>query len=313
MIEIVKKILFEGPLTLGKAKTYQEEAKAILDMTRPLIPPMKRTGAKIFPPPHTSKDDISLIVCNHLADVDMWLIMAKMTWHEKTEFPIQFTCFTYNSFQHLPYYGEYVGRSMIGLEQGEPDQDIELKISFLMEEGFNTWLIFPEGTLFDKNKYAKSLAFQKQLKIPEKDWFHHVLYPRTRALNAFLRVAASLKKRLVHIVDLTLEFHGSNSKAMDRTSLHYSYPSTLAGVFDNLRKPSMHVHIYNVSENAQKEIYSEAAAVAEAAAQGAPSASSENPPVPLWLLNLWTIKEKTLKKKENRRKHKKRYDSKSAD
>jgi len=284
----IGKILLETQARIAEAKTWREEQDATLHLAKLVVPEMIVTGATEFPPPFEDENEVALLFSNHVANVDQVLLLSKISYHYNKKYPVQCSGFTYSSFQYVPIIGEGVGRNCVGLEEGEADSDIEQKVCWLLDQGFNTWILFPEGTLFTKKKYEKSIDFQtKELKMSKDKLFHYVLYPKVRALNAFLKALKQKGKRLKYIVDLTLEY--PNVNLWERVDTNYTYPSLLYGSFCTLPRPSLHCHIYTLDDSFLEKMYA--------------SISTENPPkVPIWLLNIWKRKENTLRKKAQLRK-----------
>jgi len=282
MFELAKRLWNLHYEVLG-AENYLQEQAALRKLVRLVVPDMKLTGETDFPPPLRSPDDITVILANHLADADQMLVMAGMNWREKSAIPVKFTGFTYSSFQYGPVVGPLVGRTYIGLEKGESNEEIEHKISWLLEQKYNTWMLFPEGTLFDKDTYKKSLDYQSSLGIPTERHFHEVLYPRGGAIHALLKLAGH---RVKYIVDATLGYEGHDPRTQPRSFVNY--PSATYGALCGLKVPSMHIRIYHVSPQWQKRLQEHC-----------------DPKVaPPWLINLWRLKNKMLRKKRVARRQK---------
>lgn len=272
---------------LENAKTYQDEVDAILHLIYPCVPEIKLTGARIWPPPHESAEDVTVMLCNHASDSDQAIVYANLSWNKESKFPTKFTGFTYSSFEYLPLVGRLVGRTLVALEPGESDSDIEHKISWMLAQGYNTWLLFPEGTLMNKQSYKKSLDYQKSLGIPEEKWLHYVLYPKVRALNALLRVVGN---RLKHIVDITIQYEDFDPRYKESSYRFITYPSIFTGYLAQQKSASMHVHIYDVGDNWRPKLL-------EHAQHATDNKDAKDKLAPPWLINLWNIKDKTLKRK----------------
>jgi hypothetical protein len=246
-----------------------------------VVPAMKLTGEEYFPP-QPQKNKVTLMLCNHVSDIDQILIMSKIRWWDETATPVKFTSFTYESFSHVPVWGSVVGRDVIALQQKEPQEDIEAKVEWFFSQDYNLYLLFPEGTLIDKISYKKSLDHQKQLQIPESQWFHHLLYPYARALNAFLKVIGT---RLTYIVDLTLEYQDVPAPHLRSRSM-LANPSACYSLLCGLKPVSLDSKTYAITPEHCRSILD--------------MIQPHSLDAPLWLKNLWMVKEKRLRR--NKRK-----------
>ena len=167
-----------------------------------------RCGDDVFPPPFEQTNDIVLILANHLSDADDKLVTANLEYYDEKPVKTKYIGFTYESFQYLPGVGKFIGRKFLGLRKGDDPENLVFNIQWF-ENNYNTWLLFPEGTLFSEASYAKSLSYQRGLKISEDKLLHHVLYPREGALTAFLQAVGH---RLKYIVYLTFEYQDYNPR-----------------------------------------------------------------------------------------------------
>jgi hypothetical protein len=265
------------------AKTYDAEHQAWLDFGNPFVPEMiKITGDKIYPPPFQHKDDISVIFCNHPSDIDQMIVMHKMERHKDKPIQAKLTGFTYESFRFIPAAGMKVGETFLGLRKQEHENDLMKKVQSLLDEGYNTWLLFPEGTLETREKFIKSIKYQiEDEHVPESKVLRHVLYPHIGAMKALCRVAAH---RIKNIVDLTLDYHDFDAVHSNDSMLEN--PRILYACFYGLKPPTLHCRIHHLNDAERVQLS---------------QISQENKG---WLIKLWTQKDKLLAKKKERRQRK---------
>lgn len=269
---------------ISSAQTEEDEWAAWMEMINPLLPKTLKVTGKIkeFPPVFQSPTDICLILCNHISDIDQMIIMAKAAKQKEQKIPMKLTGFTYESFRFLPGVGSQVGSRFVHLRPKESEEDLKAKIKYILDQGYNTWLLFPEGTLMNQKTYQKSLDFQIGVeKIPKKEILHHVLYPRVGALKAFFALASS---RITSIVDLTLEYQDLCPRTVPPSFT--VNPRAIYSVFYGLKSPSLHVKIHMLNDKEREQL-----------AQTTDTNKG-------WLIKLWKQKDRRLRRKEALRFHK---------
>lgn len=233
--------LTTGYFAYAKSKTWHEFRNTALFTMRPAVPNIKRSGTLTFPPPFTSTTDVNLILCNHLSDLDQLLVFNLVDFHTDQKIETKLTGYTHENFKDLYFIGGMVGTVVIGLRKGDTEETIRTKTRHFLDRGFNTFLLFPEGGFLCSKSLAKSLNYQKTLDIPDSERFHHVLYPRMGAYNAFLKEVGT---RLKHIIDLTIHYQNYSPATSDGN--YVDYPSVLHSYVNKIPAPIVHCKIYKV-------------------------------------------------------------------
>jgi len=213
------------------SSNWSEFKNSAIYCMSPAIPSVRRSGDIKFPPPLSDPSKVTLILCNHQSDLDQFLVFTSTTFRDDSKVPVQLTGFTHEGFKTLPGIGQMVGKNLIGLDKGDSKITIQAKIKKFLHQGFNTFLLFPEGTFLHKNSLLKSHAFQKS------PTFHKVLYPRFGAFDAFVEL---LQDRIEYVVDLTLDYPGYNPSKAEWS--YFTYPSVAHSFLNQNRVPPPYLH-----------------------------------------------------------------------
>jgi len=229
----------------------------------PALPSVRRSGAIQFPPPLSSPTDVVLILCNHQSDMDQFLVCSSVHYYDEPistgstsstsstssasstspTIPIRLTGFTHQAFESLPGVGNMVGKNLIGLAKGETQAQIQAKIQLFLDQGYNCFLLFPEGTFLHQDTFAKSQEFQAKEGIPADMRLQRTLYPKFGALHAFVDL---VKDRLAYIVDITIDYYDYDAPKSDWS--YFLYPSLTHSFFKKMSPPYMHATVIPVRE-----------------------------------------------------------------
>lgn len=228
--------LFEFNIQSRTARTTDEFWDSFVRLMKRIGPrEIIRSGDNVFPLPFQHSDGVSVILCNHIRDLDVLLINISVETHRDTGFPVHLSGFTYEVFRHVPILGNVVGRLLIGLSKGESEEERRSKVKYMLDRGYNTFVLFPEGALFHKGTYVKSAEYQKE-KLGMKKPFKRVLHPYTKAFDSLRAVVGD---RLESVTDVTLDYAGFRPRESDYS--YTTYPSVLYNAFHDAPAPRIHV------------------------------------------------------------------------
>lgn len=207
----------------------------------PYLPEVRLKGEQVFPPKLEKPGDTVIILCNHLSDLDHFLIMAKANRWLENKVPVRLTGFTQTRFNTYPVIGSLAKKWVIGVEKGSKPQEILDQVNQFIDRGFNTFLLFPEGKIFCHSSYTEGIEWQRDnSKLP--NMLHHVLYPRFGAYEALV---GALKDRLKYIVDITLDY--PHHPLTEHEWNHHLYPSIFFSMWNDTPPVTMHVRNIKVS------------------------------------------------------------------
>jgi len=209
---------------------------------QPFLPQVRLKGEQVFPPKLESPKDVVLIVCNHLSDLDHFLIMAKANRWRDSKVPVRITGFTQTRFSQYPVIGKLAKQWVIGVERGSQPHEIHHQVNEFIQKGFNTFLLFPEGKIFCQSSYRESILWQKDKSALLPTLLDDVLYPRFGAYEALV---GALQDRLKYIVDVTIDY--PNHPLRDHEWDHYLYPSIFFSMWNDTPPVTMHVRNIRVS------------------------------------------------------------------
>lgn len=204
--------------------------------------PQVRFKGDEFPPRLKSVNDVVLIVSNHLSDLDHFLIMAKANRWQRAPVPVKITGFTQTRFSKYPIIGRLAERWVIGVERGSGPEEMRQQIQNFLDQGFNTFLLFPEGKIFCESSYKESVEWQRKNSPILPHLFHEVLYPRFGAYQALVN---TLQDRLKYIIDITLDY--PNHPLRNHSWDHYLYPSIFFSMCNKTPPVTMQVQSIRVS------------------------------------------------------------------
>ena len=216
------------------SSSWKEFKNSALFCMTPAIQGIRKSGDKTFPPP-MSKDKVTLILCNHQSDLDQFIVFTATTFRDNAIVPVQLTGFTHQAFNTLPMVGQMVGKNLIGLDKGETKASIQRKILDFRHKGFNTFLLFPEGTFLHQESWKKSVDFQQKLGLKKEQCFQKLLYPKFGAYDAFVDL---LEDEIEYVIDLTLDYPDYNPVTSEWSYL--TYPSVAYSFLNKQPPPFLH-------------------------------------------------------------------------
>lgn len=224
------------------AETADDHMSAWFQFVKPALGKIIRKGDKKFPPRLESKEDVIVMISNHLSDLDHFLITAQADRHLDGAFPLKITGFTQSRFSNVPLLGSMVGKFVIGIGSGSAKEQIQQQVCDFLHKGYNAFLLFPEGRIFCKSAYSDSIVFQQKTQ-PDKMLMHDVLFPR---YGAFCALVEALGPRLKYIVDITLDY--PHHPLRHNEWQHFLYPSVFFSYFNDTPPPTMHVTTTRVDD-----------------------------------------------------------------
>ena len=176
------------------------------------------------------------------------------------------TAFTHSYFSELYVIGSLVKTHLMTLKPGIDETEMIHQIRLRQKEGCNVFILFPEGGILDKTKYAASHQFWKKRIQPNDPYeYKEVIYPRFRAYQSLVKTLGS---KLKYVVDVTLMYSAYNAR--DHSWDYHKYPSLIYAAQHACPPVKMNVKTYNVKGRWQ-EIYE-----------------------PSWLIQLWKLKDELL-------------------
>lgn len=203
---------------------------------------IQRSGETSFPPPLKNPKDVVLILCNHQSDMDQFIAFTSTNFHTDGKFPICFTGFTHEGFKTLPLVGDMVNKNLMGLEKGESKKSIQNKIQTFRSKGYNTFLLFPEGTFLHRDSLKSSQQYQASLGIDKKKHFKKLLYPRFGAYDSFVSL---LKDDIRYVVDLTIDYPEYDAAQSEWSYL--TYPSVAYSYLHKPLPPYLHARTIHIT------------------------------------------------------------------
>ncbi|AYV86752.1 MAG: hypothetical protein Sylvanvirus8_8 [Sylvanvirus sp.] len=318
------------------AATLDDKWEAGMKLFEPCLPTsFKHYGDMNHFPPALQGNECSIIIMNHQSDLDPCLLMYLMhtTFLERqvtpmitmsnpldasfvkkkgSSYPSHTTlrpiAFTLEAFTKVHVLGPIVTENMIALYKGITDEELQRRINIRLAQGYNTFLLWPEGAIISKTKYkeAKTKWEKKDRDIEEDESseniehetqldnpypFKNVMTPKSRCWEQLIKC---IGPRLRYICDLTFLY--SNHIPWEVDWNYDIYPSVVNACKSPLPRVFTHTKIYDLFSLQKKEDM-------EAKVKGQDKSTSvlERMKNPEELLVLWKQKEKRvewLRKKE---------------
>jgi len=215
---------------------YETIRDQFLELCKPTVQnPPTRMGAKNWPSEHKTEKDITIIIANHLSDMDQVLILFSIMWHDKTQFPIKAAFFVNSAYFGAPLIGKFLQQISIGVKPGDDHETICLRIRKFLAEGYNTFILFPEGRFLCEAAYLHS---RTKMFDTQQMGFKHLLFPRFGAWNALL---AELEPRIIEVVDVSILYQGH--VPWKSLGLHTDYPSVFYNMSNKVDSPIVYTEV----------------------------------------------------------------------
>ena len=253
-------------LSFPLMRNPQEKWDTVCKMLEPCVPALNRSGSvhqdnSSLLLPYLEKGKYSIVICNHLSDLDWSIIFTygnpnmipnivttgqtqttqtetKLT---QTSQSIQPTAFTHAHFIDVPVIGSTVADVLIGVRKGITEEELTAAIKQRMRDGFNTFILFPEGGIHCKSNLPANRAYwQKEVKKHDDFEYKELMYPR---FTAYQTLVKALGADLQFIVDITLQY--PSHKPWETEFNYTNYPSIVSS-FSNKSGP-VRCHVENIN------------------------------------------------------------------
>lgn len=255
--------------TLTLLQNYQDKWDAACKMWEPCLPTLMRSGhiEPCFSPP-LKENECSIIICNHVSDLDWAILFGFSNPHTmttlnnstgknptetnalvaKTYAPFKPTAFTHDHFGKVPVIGPVVSELLIGVYKGMTEQALIQVIQERLQQGYNLFVLFPEGGIYDQSKVEGNHKYWlENVKSIDRYEYKEVLYPRFTAYQALVK---ALNTRLTYIIDVTLKY--PNHKPWETAFDYKNYPSIVHATSSKLGNVRCHSKIIVVNKQKQK-------------------------------------------------------------
>ena len=243
-----------------RANTAHDRWLAGCRVTKPCLPKTFRYyGDMEHFPPSLHAGECCVIIANHQSDLDPAYLMALMhtqylqrpvaSANAQAYLTVNATAFTHSHFFKQPVLGPLLTKAnLIGLHSGMTDEEMQLAIADKLDQGINTFVLFPEGGVHSKSNHEKSKAYWKQTQegvYPFKNCF----MPKSRCYTNLIH---TLGNRLRYLCDITMLYPQHQP-----WKLEWNYdvkPSVVYSCTEQLSTVSVHCKIIDLKDQQHEAI-----------------------------------------------------------